>query len=110
MLLAVRMCNGAPDIDMEFYGELAKRQKGGGMSGGHFDYEQCMVGYLADDIDCLIESGEYSDEVLINFRAAVDWLRQAELAVQRIDYLVSGDDGEEAFLKRWNDEVLGGGQ
>jgi hypothetical protein len=25
------MCNGAPDIDMEFYGELAKRQKGGGM-------------------------------------------------------------------------------
>jgi hypothetical protein len=45
----------------------------------------------------------------MRFRAAVDWLRYAETAVQRIDYLVSGDDGPESFIERWDEEVLGGG-
>jgi hypothetical protein len=79
------------------------------MSGGHFDYKQYEIVQIADEIDLLIDSGEYSPEVIMRFRTAVDWLRQTELAVQRIDWLVSADDGEDDFIRRWDEEVLGGG-
>jgi hypothetical protein len=29
--------------------------------------------------------------------------------VKRIDYLVCGDDGEDDFIRRWDEEVIGGG-
>ncbi len=41
-----------------------------------------------------------SKETLREFRKAVRLLRQAEVYAQRIDWLLSGDDGEEAFHER----------
>ena len=48
---------------------------------------------------------KYPDEVIKKFRDAVKILRIAEIYAQRVDWLLSGDDGEETFLKRLSDEL-----
>ena len=77
------------------------------MSGGHFDYAQYKIGDIADSIEQLIynnnsedSDGRYSDETISEFRTAVRLLKRAEIYAQRIDWLVSGDDGEDSFHKR----------
>lgn len=89
------------------------------MSGGHFDYQQYRIGQIADDIRLLIDNNDstetnewgdrlgrgYPKEVLDKFREAVKVLRTAQIYAQRIDYLVSGDDGEESFLNRLQEEL-----
>jgi hypothetical protein len=65
------MCNGAPDIDMEFYGELAERQKGGGLRTEGLSYKGWIINhamyddqgkYEASDLDGDYQS-RYSDSV-----------------------------------------------
>ena len=105
------------------------------MSGGHFDYDQYKIGYMADSIEKLIERNgrektkeelkdenwrdpewykkypedlchyKYPDEVIEEFKKGVELLRQAEVYAHRIDYLVSGDDGNESFLKRLKEDL-----
>ena len=76
------------------------------MSGGHFDYDQYKIGDIADSIEQLIfddsedSDGRYSDETISEFRTALRLLRRAQIYAQRIDWLVSCDDGEESFHKR----------
>ena len=45
------------------------------------------------------------DEVIDKFKEAVDILNKASIYAHRIDYLLSGDDGEESFLKRLQEEL-----
>ncbi len=105
------------------------------MSGGAFDYNQYKIGNIADDIEKLIERNgrkktkeelkeefwhqpdwyekypedlyyyEYPNEVIEKFKEAVKILRQAEVYAQRVDWLLSGDDGEESFLKRLEEDL-----
>lgn len=105
------------------------------MSGGAFDYNQYKIGDIADDIEKVIERNgrkktkeelkeeswhqpdwyekypedlyyyEYPDEVIEKFKEAVKILRQAEVYAQRVDWLLSGDDGEESFLKRLEEDL-----
>jgi hypothetical protein len=89
------------------------------MSGGHFDYDQFSMGQIADEIERLIEINDseetdaYGDkigyffphEIIKRFKEAVQTLRIAQVMAQRIDWLVSGDDSEESFLRRWNDDL-----
>ena len=91
------------------------------MSGGHFDYNQWKISQIADDIEQLIESNDdetlnrfgdkrgygYTPETIERFKVAVSTLRKAYKMAQRIDWLVSGDDGEESFHRRWNEEIGG---
>ena len=84
------------------------------MSGGHFNYKQYELGYIADEIEELVikngsdEKNEWGDtkhsnftpETIDNFKKAVTILREAQIYVQRIDWLVSGDDGEDSFHSR----------
>ena len=80
------------------------------MSGGAFNYAQFQLMQMADDIEQHIiinnvtdEWGnrpDYSEETLEQFRIAVAKLREAYVYVQRIDYLLCGDDGEDTFHKR----------
>lgn len=90
------------------------------MSGGHFDYDQYRIGEMADKIARLI-AGNDSDEsyndrceyqgrgytaaTLAELEAAVRCLRIAEIYAQRIDWLVSCDDGEESFHRRLADDL-----
>lgn len=90
------------------------------MSGGHFDYQQYNITRIADDIQLMIdnnlsvEKNEYGDpigrgypaEVVDRFREAVKVLRVAQVYAQRIDWLISGDDGERNFMLRLEEELL----
>lgn len=48
---------------------------------------------------------KYPDEVIEKFKEAVKILRQAEVYAQRVDWLLSGDDGEESFMERLKDDL-----
>lgn len=89
------------------------------MSGGRFNYDQDRIGYIAYEIERLIETnndqgtnqwGEpvgrgYTDETISEFRRAIQALRTAEVYAQRIDWLVSGDDSEDAFHRRLTEDL-----
>lgn len=84
------------------------------MSGGHFNYDQYKVSQIADQIDDLIfHNGsqerasygelryqEYPPSIVEAFKAAANKMREAYVYAQRIDWLVSGDDGEDSFRRR----------
>jgi hypothetical protein len=39
------------------------------------------------------------------FKNAVKYLKIAQVYAQRVDWLVSGDDGEETFMKRLDEDL-----
>jgi hypothetical protein len=92
------------------------------MSGGFFDYQQYRLGYIADAVEQLIRDNhsqelndwgyprgrEYSDETIREFKRAVELLNQALIYAQRIDWLVSGDDGEDTFHARLAEDLKNG--
>jgi hypothetical protein len=85
------------------------------MSGGHFDYIQFRFEEIADEIDRLIStnnkkndyghSRDFNEKTLNKFREASYTIRRTAEMATRIDWLVSGDDGEESFHERWEEEV-----
>lgn len=48
---------------------------------------------------------KYPDEVIEKFKEGVEILRKAHVYAQRIDWLISGDDGEESFHKRLKEDL-----
>jgi hypothetical protein len=84
------------------------------MSGGHFQYKQWEIGNIGDEVEQLIidndseELNQWGDrkgchftpETIAEFKKALVLLRQAHIYAQRIDWLVSGDDGEDSFHRR----------
>ena len=48
----------------------------------------------------------YPEEILQEFKKGVQLLRIAQVYAQRIDWLLSGDDGEESFLKRLKKDLI----
>lgn len=100
------------------------------MSGGRWEYIQYRLTDIAEDIEKLIEENgepkseeqlkeerwhdddwynkypedlnhyEYPKEVLEEFKKAAEAILIAQVYIQRIDWLLSGDDGEESFLRR----------
>lgn len=84
------------------------------MSGGHFDYNQHRITEIADEIQRLVDEnndqslnewGEpvglgFSADTIEQFENAVQVLQLAHVFAQRIDWLMSGDDGEETFHQR----------
>lgn len=85
------------------------------MSGGHFDYNQHRILDIIDSVERLIETNgkssdndsyrEYSDDIIQRFELGLTYLKIAHVYAQRIDWLVSGDDGEESFLKRLDEDL-----
>lgn len=94
------------------------------MSGGKFEYKQYQVEELADQIDRAIAFNEkvktnpkdaedqygwlpevLSEETILKFKEARDTLIKGAKMAHRIDWLLSGDDGEESFHRRWKEEL-----
>lgn len=79
------------------------------MGGEHFGYPQHRFEEIAGSIDMLIEENDggahYPPDIIEKFDEARKTLRLASAMVQRIDYLVSDDDGEDSFRERWLEEV-----
>ena len=87
------------------------------MSGGHFDHNQYRISDIVDTILDDIERNnmkdeygwctDYSEETLEEFRTAIAFLKLAEVFTQRIDWLMSGDDGEATFHERLKEDIKG---
>lgn len=89
------------------------------MSGGHFDYAQYQIESIADEVEHLIINNDskekdewgsdkgrhYSAETIEEFKIGLEYLRKAQIYTQRIDWLVSGDDGEDTFHTRLQSEL-----
>ena len=101
------------------------------MSGGAFEYKQFWISQIAEDIKQHLENqgklredvddpyrkefyDEYpedkyepteSEEVQEKMREAVKALKVAHIYAQRVDWYLSGDDGEESFLSRLEQEL-----
>lgn len=78
------------------------------MSGGHFDYSQYKILQIAEEIEKIISENDhygFSSDIIEEFVNAIYILKKAYIYAQRIDWLVSGDDGEKSFKKRLFDEL-----
>jgi len=104
------------------------------MSGGHFDYQQHKMFEIAESIQSIIDNNfvemtedelrdrwitkeqledypkliyhySYPPEVIEKFKEGVELIRKAYVYAHRIDWLVSGDDGEQSFLERLDEEL-----
>jgi hypothetical protein len=79
------------------------------MSGGHFDYGQWHITEIAEEIEEIIikneENDRYPKDIIQEFKKGVDALRKAHVYAQRIDWLVSGDDGEDSFRERLKEDL-----
>jgi len=83
------------------------------MSGGHFDYRQYHIEDIGYSIERLIkrldheeyswlEISEKTKGVLID---AVKHIKKSAILANRIDWFLSGDDGEDSFHKRLSIEL-----
>ena len=61
-----------------------------------FEYEEYENGGYYPD---------YSEETLCEFKNAIYYLKKAQIYAQRIDWLISGDDGEKSFHVRLKEEL-----
>jgi hypothetical protein len=105
------------------------------MSGGAFNYDQYKIGYMVDQIEeTVVKNGvektpedlknegwrdpdwykkypedlfhyKYPDEVIEKMKEGIEVLKRAQIYAHRIDWLLSGDDGEESFLRRLEEEL-----
>ena len=89
------------------------------MSGGHFNYTQVTIASIADDIDQIVKDNDRDDKdawgdrigshhspaVIERFMLAARTAKLAAVMLQRVDWLICGDDGEDSFLRRWDEEL-----
>jgi hypothetical protein len=89
------------------------------MSGGYFNYKDFHLETIAAQIELIIENNDntekdewgndigrhYPPEIIEKFQETVDLLRKCRNAAHIIDYLLSGDYGEETFLEKWEKDV-----
>lgn len=101
------------------------------MSGGHFENIQYRIEEISNEIERILKrQGEkipieetvfsedlyrehpedkyykkLSDNVQNKFKEAVEQLKRAYVYVQRIDWYLSGDDSEETFLERLEEDL-----
>lgn len=79
------------------------------MSGGKFNYLQAR--YEWEDaigiIDKHIRDNPYDlkPETIEEFKKGLDCIKTARIYLQRIDWLLSWDDGEESFHKRLKEDL-----
>jgi len=48
---------------------------------------------------------KYPDDVIEKMKEGIEVLKRAQIYAQRIDWLLSGDDGEESFLRRLEEDL-----
>lgn len=87
------------------------------MSGGRFDYVQSRIWQAAEEMEKLLEEiekaepNEYGEtleflpETIERFKECQWTLNRAAEMLQRVDWLVCSEDGEDSFHKRWEEKV-----
>lgn len=73
------------------------------------DMDVCDRRWMCDDNGKILDDykyiNEYPPEVISVFKDAVHALRVAEIYAQRIDWFLSGDDGEERMFERLQEDL-----
>jgi hypothetical protein len=103
------------------------------MSGGHFNYVQYRLEeeveklkniieknnvamtseeirdsyFFFGDLDETFYHSQYSDKTIEEMKKGLEYMSKAAIYLQRIDWLVSGDDSEESFLERLKEDLEG---
>ena len=91
------------------------------MSGGRFEYLQFRFGSIVEDIRSVITNNDSEEkdewgqdigkhlpaDIIAKFADTADTVERAEKMATRVDWLLSGDDGEECFRRRWVEDGLG---
>jgi hypothetical protein len=89
------------------------------MSGGHWDYVQYKLEDIADELEKLVQENNssevdeygqligknYSEETIAELLIGVTFILAAATYIHRIDYLLSGDDGEDTFHSRLAEDM-----
>ena len=77
------------------------------MSGGHFDYVQYRIAQAADEVEQDIRKygKDFSSEIISKMGETEHCLRRASEMLQRVDWLISGDDGEDTFHERLKEDL-----
>ena len=101
------------------------------MSGGHFEYDQHKIYEIAKSIQSILDKQgkeipkenqwmtqewydehpeeqlypTYSKETQEEFERAIEFLKKGYIYAHRIDWFLSGDDGEETFHERLKEEL-----
>ena len=85
------------------------------MSGGHFDYRQYILDEIVGSIQFTIDDNNTNDvfgeghnfpeDIITEFEKGIKAIKKARIYVQRIDWLLSGDDGCDSFHERLNKEL-----
>lgn len=87
------------------------------MSGGAFNYNQDRIDDIVSEIEEVLIREEspkeynhewingFSKETLDEFKKGIKVLKEARIYAQRIDWLLSADDGEESFHERLKEEL-----
>jgi hypothetical protein len=79
------------------------------MSGGAFDYLQTRFEWddaierIADQI--AHNPYEFDEKTINEFREGLLIIKKSRIYLQRIDWLLSGDDGEESFHERLKEDL-----
>ena len=70
------------------------------MSGGAFNYQNnsYAIDILTTELKYI--GNKYSPKTIEDFQKGLKILKEADIYLRRIDYLLSGDDGEETFHER----------
>lgn len=80
------------------------------MSGGHFNYIQFRFAEIAEQMEKINEEKEdhgLDEEAVAHVQMGIKLLLAAGIYLQRIDWLVSGDDGLDAFKQRLRKDLEG---
>lgn len=88
------------------------------MSGGRWDYQDYRIHDIADTFEDTIEHNNekpewdydwqgqvYPDNVIEEFKKGYAILKLAEIYAHRADWLLSGDDGDDSFIRRLKENV-----
>jgi hypothetical protein len=76
------------------------------MSGGYWDYSQMRLRDMADSLEAAkTEPTLREHRITHELERCINHLRLAEIYMQRLDWLVSGDDSQRDFIKRLREDL-----
>jgi len=83
------------------------------MSGGHFDYQQYRLNDIAEELRRTIAKCRqkreyydyYSDKFINDMVDAYHKSKELEVILNRIDWVLSGDDSEESYIERLAEDM-----
>jgi hypothetical protein len=81
------------------------------MSGGYFNYVQYRFDEPIEEMEEVVQEAittneqGYSNETINNLKDTLTLLKLSKTHLHRVDWFLSGDDGEESFCRRLDEEL-----